>query len=168
MAFAFQHSTDRPRTFGGCFLLCTRLAPTYISFSLFPRRLRGLPFPRWRQVHTGPPCLRKANSNCLFSVGGAMLTFADVVHLLFHEFASLSAGRFSFACIFLGPFQGFFFRHQFPPLLVKAADTKTSDAAQTSRCTPEVAGWMSVISGSVPRNLRQRHIRQLPKACGFA
>ena len=91
MTFTFQHAADRPRTFGGGFLLRRRLAFLHVALCLFSRRLRGCAFFRRRQVHSSPPRLRQADGNRLFGRGRTVLAFADVVHLLFHEFAGLSA-----------------------------------------------------------------------------
>ena len=44
-----------------------------------------------------------------------MLTFANVVHFFAYEFSRLCAGGFSFARIFLGSFDCFFFGHHPPP-----------------------------------------------------
>jgi hypothetical protein len=42
-----------------------------------------------------------------------MFPLADMVHLLSHEFASLSAGRFPFPCILTSPLDNFFLWHSF-------------------------------------------------------
>jgi len=43
-----------------------------------------------------------------------MFAFADMVHFLAHELSGLSAGRLSFAGIFLRALYGFLFRHDDP------------------------------------------------------
>src|SRR5206468_3796786 len=54
---------------------------------------------------------RQSNGDRLFGGAGAVLSLANVVHLLANKFASLRAWRFAFCFVFLCAFQRFFFRH---------------------------------------------------------
>jgi hypothetical protein len=71
-----------------------------------------------RQLHAGAPRLRKPDSDSLFRVGGAMLSFANVVHLFADEFAGLSARRFTFFFVSLRSFNDFLFWHDMLPGLI--------------------------------------------------
>jgi hypothetical protein len=48
-----------------------------------------------------------------------MLSLPDVMHLFPDEFARLSRRCFAFLFVFSGPFHGFFFWHDVPPLVVR-------------------------------------------------
>src|SRR5258705_12936413 len=72
---------------------------------------RYLPFARCPQLDASTSRLREADCDRLLGRTRSMFSFANVVHLLPHEFACLRAGRFSLPRIFLRPLDGFFFRH---------------------------------------------------------
>jgi hypothetical protein len=67
----------------------------------------------WRgQLDTWATRLRESDSNRLFRRGCAMFAFADVMHLLAHEFAGLGAGRLAFTRVLTRTFDGLSFRHK--------------------------------------------------------
>src|SRR5664279_342617 len=106
-------------------LYANRLRPFFASPPRSSSSRRG-------QLHAGTARLRQTNGNRLFGRGRAVLAFADVVHLLFHEFAGLGAGRFSLARIFVGALQCFFLWH------------RVSSSYLEQRCRIRSAGWTTL------------------------
>src|SRR5438552_1511976 len=78
------------------------LAGFLARFSLFRRR----------KIDTGAARLGQSNRDRLLCRSGAVLAFADVVHLLADELARLGGGGFAFALVASGAFEGFFFGHE--------------------------------------------------------
>src|SRR5437867_8358065 len=75
-----------------------------------PFRSRSL-LRRWK-FHSSASRLGKANRYRLFSRSRAVLSFADMVHLLANELTRLGRGRLTLAFIALGSFYRFFFWHR--------------------------------------------------------
>jgi len=64
-----------------------------------------------RQLHTRAPRLQQADRDRLLRVAGAVLAFADVVHLFADEFARLRERRLPFARVASRPGHGGFLWH---------------------------------------------------------
>src|SRR5438552_16244941 len=75
-----------------------------------PFRSRSL-LRRWK-FHSSASSFVKANRYRLFSRSRAVLSFADVVHLLANELTRLGRGCLTLAFITLGSFYRFFFWHR--------------------------------------------------------
>jgi hypothetical protein len=73
-----------------------------------------------RQFHAGPAGFRQTDGDGLFSRSRAMLAFANVLHLLAHEFAGLSGGRFTFTRILACSFDRFLFGHSTEVTLLRS------------------------------------------------
>src|SRR5690242_6247123 len=85
-----------------------------VSFRLFPRARRG-PAPLWgRKLHAGAARLRQADGDGLLAGASPMLSLADVVHFLAHEFPRLCGWRFSLARITTSAPHCFCFWHMTP------------------------------------------------------
>jgi hypothetical protein len=110
-AFLLESFGCGARTTGGWFATRMTLALFVIASCLLTGAGRGLSAAWRREFHTGAACFGKANCDRLLGGRCAMFTFADVMHLLPHEFAGLRTGRFPSSCVFASPFQRFFLRH---------------------------------------------------------
>ena len=82
-----------------------------VALRLFASALRCIASTRLRQLHACTSRLRKPDSDSLLRIGGAMLSFANVVHLFADKFAGLGAGRFAFFFVSLCAFHYFLFWH---------------------------------------------------------
>src|SRR5512143_332051 len=82
--------------------LATALAAADVARGLPPRLLRGRPLPGWPESHSGPARLRQTDRDRLLGRAGAVLSLADVMHLLAHELPGLRARRLPLAPVFLG------------------------------------------------------------------
>jgi hypothetical protein len=110
MAFAFQGPEHRSRTRSGRPSISLQAFCT-VALRLVAGALRCIAFTRFRQLHACAARLRKSDSDSLLGIGGAMLSFANVVHFFADKFAGLSAGRFAFFSVSLGAFNYFLFWH---------------------------------------------------------
>src|SRR3972149_1336586 len=61
---------------------------------------------RRRQLHAGAARLRQADRDGLLRGPGAVLAFANVVHLFTHELAGFCRWRLALALVAAGPLQG--------------------------------------------------------------
>lgn len=90
-----------------------RLPFTDIPASLLTRSCRSFPLLWWRQLHACTARLRKSYGDHLLGRAGTVLALPNMVHLFTDKFARLGARRFTLASVFLGTFDGLFFRHRF-------------------------------------------------------
>jgi hypothetical protein len=107
---AFQCATDR----AGPFRSCASRSVSPGAGCIGGAALRSWLCTRRRtaELDTSAPRFRKPDRDRLFGGSCAMLAFADMVHLLAHEFAGLRGRRV--ACPFVPPrsFDGRFLRHE--------------------------------------------------------
>ena len=104
------------------------LAFAVVSFRFLRGAGRGLPSARRGKLDSRAPGLRESDGDCLFRRCCAVFPFADVMHLLAHEFPRLSAGGLAFARILARPLDSFSFRHKslLAPRLVPGAAQQAS------------------------------------------
>lgn len=93
-----------------------RLRLGEVALRLLSRARRRLAlFWRW-ELHTSASRLGEANRDGLLRRSGAVLTVADVLHLLAHELTGLRARRLPFALVLARAFDRFSFRHHLLPV----------------------------------------------------
>jgi hypothetical protein len=66
---------------------------------------------RWRQFHSGSPCLRQPDCNRLFRRTSPVFTLADMLDFFANEFSSLRGRRLAFARVFSSTFNCFLVGH---------------------------------------------------------
>src|SRR5690348_13789702 len=82
---------------------------------------RCLPFSRRRQIDAGPTRLGQPDGDRLLGRSRAVLSFANVMHLLADEFTRLRRRRLAFALVLSCSFDGFFVWHVASSCLGRAA-----------------------------------------------
>src|ERR1043166_1049284 len=107
MTFTFQrppHGSRPPRRYA--------LSPPPCRGRRAPLRRRLRSSRRTTELDAGAPCLREPDRDRLLRRSRAVLSFANVMHLLPHELPSLRRRRLSLPFILARAAQRFFLRHR--------------------------------------------------------
>jgi hypothetical protein len=105
------------------------LAFAVVAFRSLRSAGGGLPSARRGKFDSRAPSFRESDGDCLFRRCCAMFPFADVMHLLAHEFPRLSAGGLAFTRILARTLDSLSFRHK--SLLAPEGSTGRGQQAST-------------------------------------